>query len=177
MRIHTERLLIRSPEPADAQLLAEIWADPEVTRTLGGPRDRDEIERMLTEDAEEEDPQTFDLWPVIERATGEVVGHCGLLEKEVGGQPEIELVYVLRRASWGRGYATEAARAIRDYAFNELGLRRLISLIEPDNKGSQRVAEKVGMALEAEIIRPGGHPRQAYAMAKPGGAGGSEQAG
>jgi ribosomal-protein-alanine N-acetyltransferase len=154
-----------------------MWADPEVTRHMGGPRDRDEIERMLTEDAAAENPETFDLWPVIERATGEVVGHCGLLEKEVEGRPEIELVYVVRRASWGRGYATEAARAIRDYAFTRLGVQRLIALIEPDNEGSKRVAEKVGMIMEAEIIRPGGHLRQVYALGAPGHPGASEQEG
>jgi ribosomal-protein-alanine N-acetyltransferase len=98
--------------------------------------------------------------------THRVIGHCGLLDKEVEGHAEIELVYVLAADSWGRGYATEIAIALRDYAFRELGLRRLISLIEPENIASMRVAEKAGMAFEKEIVRPGGAIRRIYSIAK-----------
>jgi RimJ/RimL family protein N-acetyltransferase len=167
LKIETEHLIIRPLQPVDARPLAELWADPEVTRYLGGPRDRDEVERILREDAAAETPETFDLWPVVERATGEVVGHCGLLEKEVDHRPEIELVYVLRRASWGRGYATEAAGAIRDYAFTELGVRRLISLIHPGNESSERVARKVGMTLRGETLRSDGQMRRIYELGAP----------
>lgn len=105
-----------------------------------------------------------DLWPVVEKATGKVIGHCGLLQKEVDGQQEVELVYVFARASWGRGYATEAAMALRDHAFGQLGLQRLISLIEPENAVSERVAIKVGMRLEKEVVRPGGRTMRVYAI-------------
>jgi ribosomal-protein-alanine N-acetyltransferase len=65
----------------------------------------------------------------------------------------VEIGYLFLRKLWGQGLATEAARACRDYGFNQLGYRRLISLIGPANLASRRVAEKVGMTLEKEIIK------------------------
>ena len=167
MQIDTPRLLIRSLQLSDAPLLAAIWADPEVTLFMGGPRDRVEVQGGLEEDALLPDPPEIDLWPVVEKSSGRVLGHCGLTEKEVDGQHEIELVYVLERGSWGRGYATEAASAIMRYAFGELGLPRLISLIDPRNAASERVALKLGMTLERETVRPGGKEMRVYAAAAP----------
>lgn len=82
---------------------------------------------------------------MVEKATGAVIGHCGLLEKEIEGRSEIELVYVLAPGVWGRGYATEAGRAIKAYALASLGCDRLVALIHPDNPASERVAEKLGL--------------------------------
>ncbi len=71
---------------------------------------------------------------------------------------------MLATAAWGRGYATEIAGALKEYAFSTLGLKRLISLIEPANQRSERVAIKTGMRLEREVIRPGGAVRRLYAI-------------
>jgi len=101
---------------------------------------------------------------VVERASGRVVGECGVIEKDVDGRAELELVYVLARDAWGLGYATEAAAAMRDAAERE-GITRLIALIDPDNAASARVARKIGMRPEREVIRPGGAIRQVYAIA------------
>ncbi|MCK4600402.1 GNAT family N-acetyltransferase, partial [Candidatus Bipolaricaulota bacterium] len=109
-----------------------------------------------------------DLWPVIEKETDRVVGHCGLLEKEVEGRPEIELVYVLVSSVWGKGYATEMAQAIKRFAFEAMDVKRLIALIEPENEASERVAIKVGMHLEKEVIRPGGAQRRVYVVENEG---------
>ena len=118
------------------------------------------------------DPPRYTLWPVVERATGRVIGECGLLEKDVDGRREIELVYVLARDVWGRGHATEAASAVRDAAIRA-GIPRLIALIDPENPVSAAVARKIGMRLEREVVRPGGAIRQRYArdagQGKPGG--------
>ena len=167
MQIETPRLLIRSPRTSDAAPLAAIWADPQVTQFMGGPRDRAEVQRALEEDALLPVPPEIDLWPVVEKSSGKLVGDCGLTEKEVDGQKEVELVYVLERGSWGKGYATEAAWAIMTYAFEELGLPRLISLIDPRNVASERVALKLGMALEKETLRPGGKVMRVYAIVAP----------
>lgn len=164
--IETERLSIRPLDVADAPVLAAIWADPEVTRHMGGPRDFDEIRTSLEDDARQDVLPRFDLWPLVEKATTRVVGHCGLLDKDVDGRPEVELVYVLAADVWGRGYATEIA-AIRDYAFHDLGLSRVIALIDPDNIPSARVAQKIGMRLEKETRRSGGAVRHVYAMQAP----------
>jgi len=151
----------------DAPALAAIWADPQVTQFMGGPRDRAEVQRWLEEDAQSPDPPEIDRWPVVEKSSGRVVGDCGPIEKEVDGQDEVELVYVLERRSWGMGYATEAASAIMRYAFEGLGLPRLISLVDPRNAPSERVALKLGMTLEKETVRPGGKLMGVYAVAAP----------
>jgi len=93
-----------------------------------------------------------------------VVGDCGLLDKKVDGRAEIELVYVFSRSVWGKGYATEMVGALKEYAFQKMGLRRPIALIELENEGSERVAFKVGMHLEKEVIRPSGEVRRVYAI-------------
>ena len=141
MKIETSRLIIRDLQESDLHPLAAIWSDPEVTVYLSGPRDFDWVVNALAEDLPA-GQETYDLRPVIEKATGQIIGHCGYLEKEVEGQPEIELNYILARSAWGKGYATEAATALRDHAFWELKVNRLIALIEPGNTASEHVARR-----------------------------------
>ena len=78
-------------------------------------------------------------------------GQCGLVAQEVAGRREVEIGYLCLRRHWGRGLATEAARACRDYGFERLGRSRLISIITPANRASRRVAEKTGLHLEKEV--------------------------
>lgn len=163
--LETPRLVLRCQTTADVTALTDLWADPAATRFMGGPRDRDWLRAAFAETAQSPRAERYDLWPVVERATGRVVGHCGLLEKEVDGRPEIEVVYLFAPAVWGQGYATEMAAAIVRWAREELGLPRLIALIEPENAASERVALKIGMRREKETVRPGGARRLVYAVA------------
>jgi ribosomal-protein-alanine N-acetyltransferase len=156
MRIETQRLLLRSLQPEDIGQLVRLWTDPEVTRYLGGAKMPDEVRGALERELHEEPPGRFELWPVIEKSTDELVGHCGLLEKNVQGTPEIELVYVFSRQVWGRGYAEEIGLALLELAFGGFGLRRVISLIEPANARSRRVALKLGMRSKGTVERPDG---------------------
>lgn len=158
IRIETERLLLRNTQPGDISDLVAMWTDPDVTRFMGGPKDRAWLEGNFAEDARNPDPLLYDQWPVIEKWSGELVGYCGLLDKEVDGRPEVELVYVFLPAVWGKGYASEIALALREHATGEMGLRRLIALIEPGNEASVKVAEKVGFHMEKELMR-GNAPR------------------
>jgi RimJ/RimL family protein N-acetyltransferase len=162
--LETERLILRYQHREDISFLVDLWTDPEVTRHMGGPRDRDWLQTVFEETAQDPSAERYDLWPVIEKKTGAGVGHCGLLEKEVEGRTEIELTYILASTAWGKGYATEIGRALREYAFEELGLDRLIALIEPENIASERIAVKVGMQFENEIVRPGGLVRKVYVI-------------
>jgi RimJ/RimL family protein N-acetyltransferase len=166
MQIQTERLVIRDLRAGDIEILAGMWADSELTRYLGGPRDPDQLRAGLVKDMAASGPVEFDLWPVIERSSGCLVGHCGLLEKEVDGRVELELVYVLVRPAWGQGYATEAGRALLDYAFGNSGFSRVIALIDPDHTASQRVATRLGMHYEQTTLRPGGKQMQVYVVAR-----------
>jgi RimJ/RimL family protein N-acetyltransferase len=74
----------------------------------------------------------------------------------------------LAQSAWGRGYATEIAAAIKAYAFEQMGVARLIALIEPENEASEKVAVKVGMCLEKQVVRPGGAIRRVYAVERGG---------
>jgi RimJ/RimL family protein N-acetyltransferase len=92
---------------------------------------------------------------VILKADGTLIGDCGLEVMEIEGEQVAELGYDFRSDYWHQGYATEAAIAVRDYAFQTLALSRLISLIRIGNMASRRVAEKVGMHFDSEFDRYG----------------------
>jgi ribosomal-protein-alanine N-acetyltransferase len=162
--LQTPRLILTRLHSAHVPALVDLWTDPEVTRFMGGPRDREFLAEDLGKTALAPFSEKYDLWALVEKESGSVVGHCGLLDKEVEGTPEIELVYVLATSAWGKGYATEIAGALKEYAFTTLGLKRLISLIEPGNRRSERVAGKTGMRLEREVIRPEGAARLLYSV-------------
>jgi ribosomal-protein-alanine N-acetyltransferase len=162
MKLETERLILRPLEVADAETLSKLWIDPDVTRYMGGPRNYEELYVDFVKDAEDKSPLKFDLWPVMEKTTGKIIGHCGLINKEVEGKQEIELVYVLTKTAWGNGYATEIASAIAEYSFKELGLQRIISLIDSQNVASENVAKKIGMKYEKDILRPNNKTMRVY---------------
>lgn len=164
--VETGRLEIRALVPADVAPLAHLWSDPVVTAYLGGPRNAEEVRRILGDDLALPEPLDFDQWPTFEKASGRLVGHCGLLEKDIGGCREIEIAYVLARSAWGRGFATEAGAALRDHAVTQHGCRRLVALIHPDNRASARVASKLGFRLESELHRSHGL-MHLYAFAAP----------
>jgi RimJ/RimL family protein N-acetyltransferase len=108
---------------------------------MGGPLDRADAWRQMAVFAGHWALRGYGLW-VVERE-GELIGRIGLLRPE--GWPGLEVGWLLGRAAWGQGYATEAARASVEYAWRELGAQELISLIAPDNTPSQRVAQRLGM--------------------------------
>lgn len=160
--LETTRLFLRKLELADVPMLAQLWCDPQVTKYEGGPRDFAQVENSLREDAQSGQPNPFDMWACVEKETQQVIGHCGLVEKEVEGKEEFEVTYTLAQYAWGRGYATEMAGALRNYAASKLHIKRLIALIHPENVASARVAEKIGMHFEREIVRPSGALRRIY---------------
>jgi len=90
------------------------------------------------------------LWATIYKESGRFIGRCGLLPWTINGQQEVEVAYTIAREYWGQGLATEAAQAILDYGFEKLNLSRLICVIDEDNLGSRKVAEKIGMSFERE---------------------------
>ena len=101
---------------------------------------------------------------MVEKSSVKVIGHCGLLNKDVEGKIKIELVYILEKCVWGKGFATEIGMALQEYAIGILELPRLIALFEPKNIASERVAIKVGIQLEKEVVRSYGKVRILYAF-------------
>ena len=151
----TDRLVVTTFSLADLDEIAPIMADPDVMRfTVGGPWDRERTQQFLRKCIENYSHEgwRFGLWALVHKADGRLVGYCGLSRLgNIDGAPEVELSYRLSRDHWGGGLATEAASKVRDYAFEHIGLTRLISMIEPDNIASIRIAEKIGMRREKEI--------------------------
>jgi ribosomal-protein-alanine N-acetyltransferase len=164
MRIETDRLIIKSNQEVDLEALAALWADPNVTCYMGGPRNYEEILRILREDAQVNPQPAFDLWPVIEKETGHIIGTGGILDKDIDGSNQYEIIYVLAKSAWGKGFATELASSLKDYAFNELGLKRVTALIDPDNLKSERVATKIGLKHEKDTVRPNGKNMRLFAL-------------
>jgi RimJ/RimL family protein N-acetyltransferase len=178
VRLESERLVLRLPRLDDAPAAAEHLTDPEVMRFigLGGatvPREAcaDVVQTWLDRWA----ANGFGQFAVERREDGRFLGRVGLLVWDRVGwvqstlpdaeEPEVELGWTLAREHWGRGYATEAAAAVRDWAFGELGLERLVSIVHPDNTASARVATKLGALPGEAIATPYGpavlwvHPR------------------
>lgn len=164
MTIETERLLLRTMTAEDTDDFLRLFSDPLVMASFGDRLfDRAQAERWVARNLEHQERHGYGLFSVILKEEGRVIGDCGLEHMEVGGKPEVELGYDLLSAHWGRGYATEAATAVRDFASDRLALPRLISLIRPANAASCRVAEKIGMAREREITL-GDQPYVIYAI-------------
>jgi [ribosomal protein S5]-alanine N-acetyltransferase len=145
--VETERLALRSWEPGDAPDAFAIWGDAEVMRYVGAPlADHDAARRVLERAAEAQERHGVCLWAAVERASGEVVGACGFHFLAEG--PELELAYHFKRAHWGRGFATEAARACVRYARETLRATRIVAGVEAGNAASRGVLEKAGFRFE-----------------------------
>jgi RimJ/RimL family protein N-acetyltransferase len=139
---------------SDFEALYLIFTDPQVMASFGGELfTREQMQRWLDRNLEHQDRFGYGLFSVLLKERGELIGDCGLEEMESEGAAE--LGYDFRSNFWNQGYATEAARAVRDYAFDTLHLPELISLIRVGNLPSKRVAEKVGMTFLKEITRSG----------------------
>jgi RimJ/RimL family protein N-acetyltransferase/class 3 adenylate cyclase len=162
-RLETERLILRTPVPEDADPLAPMYADPEVMRYLGDGRTltREETERSVRRMIEGWEADGFGLFTTVRKEDGVVIGRVGLIvwnpetwqptRADSDGPTEVEVGYTLGRPYWGHGYATEAAAAARDFAVEQLGARRLIAMIIFGNTASENVARKLGFRYERDI--------------------------
>lgn len=151
MIVETARLILRPFSLADLQAHHQaVYSDPDVTRYLpgGAPWDLHETAILMTYWIEHRERYGFAPWAVTEKPSGDHLGHCGLMH--IPGAPDhpVELVYALAKASWGQGYASEAASASLRYAFEDLNLERIIALAMPENTASRRVMDKIGMVFE-----------------------------
>jgi RimJ/RimL family protein N-acetyltransferase len=148
--IETSRLRLRLFTPDDLDALYAVTSDPEVMKYLGtsDPRSREKTRATIDAILRHWTEHGFGIWALEHKAEQRLIGWCGLqlLEKT----PEIELAYLLAKAYWNQGLATEAARAAIEYGFGELKLKRIVAIARPENVGSYRVMEKVGMKYERD---------------------------
>jgi ribosomal-protein-alanine N-acetyltransferase len=166
--VETARLALRHFELTDCETLMRVFGDAEVMHFGDGVQTREWVDGWLRSCLENYQKRGFGPYAVVERSKEDLIGYCGLYYfEDINGQAEIELGYRLKRAAWGHGYATEAARAVRDFAFQTLYIKRLVALIDPDNVSSIRVAEKIGMRYESDVMLEGyDHPDHVYAIIK-----------
>jgi [ribosomal protein S5]-alanine N-acetyltransferase len=150
--LETERLTLRRLMMDDLDDLFRLYRDPEIRRYFpDGTRTYDETREELQWIIDVYYGQYgYGLWATIHKPTGALIGRCGLIPWTFDGRLEVEVAYLLDKAYWGQGLATEAARAIVRYAFDQLKLSRLICLVDPENEASRRVAQKIGMTLEQD---------------------------
>jgi len=148
--LETERLRIRPYRESDAAGMHQVFGAPEVMRWTPSAPSKDVAEtaqRLLRTMAfSDRMPAGLGLWALELRADDDLLGQVGLFPVE-GKGPEVEVAYELAPRAWGHGYATEAARALVAYGFQEMRLERVVALIVPDNVRSRRVAEKAAMRL------------------------------
>jgi ribosomal-protein-alanine N-acetyltransferase len=154
--IETTRLRLRTMLATDLDDLLGIFGDPKVMAAFSCPPfDREQMRRWLQRNLGHQQEHGYGLFAVILKADDALIGDCGLEAMDDGDGTVVELGYDFRSDHWNQGYATEAAVAVRDYAFGVLKLPRLVSFIRVANRASQRVAEKVGMERVRQITRYG----------------------
>ena len=152
----TERLLLRPMTADDLDDLLGIFGDPAVMVAFReSPLDREQVRRWLERNLEHQRTHGYGLFAVCLKSNRRLIGDCGLELMQIADEQVAELGYDFRKDHWNQGYATEAACAVRDFAFGSLGLLRLVSLIQPGNPASERVAEKTGLTKVGNVRRDG----------------------
>ncbi|MDQ3678668.1 MAG: GNAT family N-acetyltransferase [Actinomycetota bacterium] len=144
--IFTEHLVLRPYRPEDvAELHAVVYGDHEAMRLLGGARDLAGTRAAVERSMNQQELDGYSFWAVIERESGLMAGEAGLFPL-AEDRRDIALGYALGVSFWGRGYATEAGRAVLDEAFGPLGLERVVAITRATNFRSRRVLSKLGFS-------------------------------
>jgi len=164
--IETERLILRTFTPDDAQYIYDLNFDPDVTQYTGDPiRDIEHAKQVLEKTIL---PQyalyNHGRWAVLVKPDLEFIGWCGL--KARPERNEIDLGYRFKKQAWGKGYATETAYACLKYGFEKLMIKRIVGRSMPQNIASLKVLEKCGMTYVCEEIVDG-HPAKTYEAINP----------
>lgn len=147
MIIETERLILRKMDNGDYSALCKILQDEDVMYAYEHAFSDDEVDEWLKKQLVRYETDGIGLWAVVLKENGEVIGQCGLTKQLWWGENVVELGYLFRKDFWHKGYATEAAVACKDYAFNRLGEKRVYSIIRDLNLPSRRVALRNGMKV------------------------------
>lgn len=147
MIIETERLILRKMDLEDYSALCKILQDEDVMYAYEHAFSDDEVDEWLKKQLVRYETDGIGLWAVVLKENGEVIGQCGLTKQLWWGENIVEVGYLFRKDFWHKGYATEAAVACKDYAFNRLGEKRVYSIIRDLNLPSRRVALRNGMKV------------------------------
>ncbi|WP_175354226.1 MULTISPECIES: GNAT family N-acetyltransferase [unclassified Bacillus (in: firmicutes)] len=158
METLSDRLLLRPYNNHDLDFLESLLTNPNIVRYIGNGqiRDQEGIQKFLNWiiDTYAINPN-YGLKLILEKESNNRIGHAGLVPQLIDGKKEIEIGYWISQEYWGRGFATEAARGVMEYGKNKLKLEKMIALIQKDNTASQKVAQKIGMRIEKELLLNG----------------------
>lgn len=152
--LETKRMTARKMFSEDVEFLQRIFSDPETMKFFDGTKNKKQTLEWIDTVLESYEQHGFGLWLWFSKETADFLGYCGfIIQADVDGNDEVEIAYSFVRKFWNKGLATEAAVACRDYGFSQFGITRFISLVEPKNIASRRVAEKNCMKVEKKIKR------------------------
>ncbi|WP_332303124.1 GNAT family N-acetyltransferase [Rhizobium sp. GR12] len=142
--LRTDRIHLREIQDDDLVSLSRIYADEQCMQFYPGTKSMTETMAWFQKLAfESYHLHGYGLWAVVDNLSGHVIGDCGITQQPTAAGTEPEIGYHLWRDFWGKGLATEAAKACRNYAFTTLDMRRVVSIISPENIPSQKVAQRV----------------------------------
>lgn len=153
MTLETERLLLREMTQADYPALAEIMQDCEAMFAYEHAFSDEETQAWLNRMLERYRTDGFGLWAVVLKTSGEMIGQCGLTRQDVSGREVLEIGYLFQRKHWKQGYAIEAARACKAYAFDTLHANEVYSIVRDNNVASMNVAIRNGMTIRCRFIK------------------------
>jgi len=153
MILETQRLMLREMTPEDLPTLRRILQDEAVMYAYEGAFNEEETRRWLEGQLRRYREDGFGLWAVVLKETGAMIGQCGLTMQPVNDSRVLEIGYLFQKAYWHHGYATEAAIACREYAFNTLHAGEVYSIIRDTNTASQNVAKRNGMVCVGGFVK------------------------
>lgn len=147
MILETERLYLREMEQSDFDSLGKILKDPKAMYAYEHGFSDEEVQEWLDKQLKRYCDYGFGLWAVIEKSSNQMIGQCGLTMQDFNGREVLEVGYLFQRAYWHKGFATEAAVACKEYAFEHLKADEVYSIIRDNNTASQNVALRNGMTV------------------------------
>ena len=150
--LETRRLTLRELQASDLDCVTGMLSDPEAMHFFGTVYTREQSVTWIARQQERYAIDGYGYWLAIERDTGEPVGQMGVVQAEVDGVSEPSLGYIVQRAHWRRGLASEAAASCRDWVFDRQPVSRVITLVRPENLPSLAVARRIGLEIERRTI-------------------------
>lgn len=153
MFIETERLILREMVQSDFENLCKILKDDEVMYAYEGAFSDEEVQQWLDKQISRYQNDSIGLYAVILKESGEMIGQCGLTIQHIPDRDVIETGYLFEKKYWHKGYASEAAKACTQYAFEKLGAEEVFSIIRDTNTASQNVARRNKMTLRSKFIK------------------------
>lgn len=153
MILETKRLYLRKMNQSDYEALSKMLQDEETMYAYEGAFSDEETQEWLDRQIDRYREYGFGLWAVVLKETDEMIGQCGLTMQQWNGRQVLEIGYLLQRTYWHNGYATEAAKACKEYAFTKLDADEVCSIIRDTNTASQNVAQRNGMTVVDKWVK------------------------